>query len=135
MCEFCTEHGEGKKWYLLMKHFSDELLHQELNLTQQEMVGRPVELELFVGAVHTDQLQAVRKQRWISEVHLVVQPASNEESDVALFMSESGRRILMNVGKPHVDRIVLAQELLMVRHIENRDTESIGRGLQFILTP
>ena len=39
MCEFCTEHGEGKKWYLLMKNFSDEMLHQELTSVQQEMVG------------------------------------------------------------------------------------------------
>lgn len=39
MCEYCTEHGEGKKWYLLMKHFSEELLHQELALTEYQMVG------------------------------------------------------------------------------------------------
>jgi len=39
MCEYCTEHGEGKKWYLLMKNFSDELLHQELTSAQMEMVG------------------------------------------------------------------------------------------------
>jgi len=30
MCEFCTEHGEGKKWYLEMKNYADELLHEEL---------------------------------------------------------------------------------------------------------
>lgn len=30
MCEFCTEHGEGKKWYLEMKNYADELLHYEL---------------------------------------------------------------------------------------------------------
>ena len=26
MCEFCAEHGEGKKLYLQMKNYSDELL-------------------------------------------------------------------------------------------------------------
>jgi ferredoxin len=26
MCEFCTKHGEGKKWYLNAKNYSDELL-------------------------------------------------------------------------------------------------------------
>jgi len=26
MCEFCTEHGEGKAWYLTMKNYSQELL-------------------------------------------------------------------------------------------------------------
>ena len=29
MCEFCTEHGEGKKWYLQMKNYSKELEHEE----------------------------------------------------------------------------------------------------------
>ncbi len=26
MCEFCTKHGEGKKWYLEAKNYSDDLL-------------------------------------------------------------------------------------------------------------
>jgi ferredoxin len=26
MCEFCTEHGEGKAWYLTMRNYSQELL-------------------------------------------------------------------------------------------------------------
>jgi NAD-dependent dihydropyrimidine dehydrogenase PreA subunit len=29
MCEFCTEHGEGKKWYLVMKNYSRELFAQK----------------------------------------------------------------------------------------------------------
>jgi len=37
MCEYCTEHGEGKKWYLQMKNYSDELLHQELSSRQKEI--------------------------------------------------------------------------------------------------
>ncbi len=38
MCQFCTEHGEGKKWYLQMKNYADELLHAELSPRQQEAV-------------------------------------------------------------------------------------------------
>ena len=26
MCEFCTKHGEGKKWYLNAKNYSNDLL-------------------------------------------------------------------------------------------------------------
>ena len=26
MCEFCTKHGDGKKWYLEAKNYSDDLL-------------------------------------------------------------------------------------------------------------
>jgi Pyruvate/2-oxoacid:ferredoxin oxidoreductase delta subunit len=29
MCEFCHEHGEGKKWYLQAKNYSQELINQE----------------------------------------------------------------------------------------------------------
>ena len=29
MCEFCTQHGEGKKWYLAMENYSIELLDQD----------------------------------------------------------------------------------------------------------
>jgi len=38
VCEFCTKHGEGKKWYLRMKNYADELLHQELSSTQKSIV-------------------------------------------------------------------------------------------------
>jgi len=27
MCEFCTKHGEGKEWYLNVRNYSTELLH------------------------------------------------------------------------------------------------------------
>jgi ferredoxin len=36
MCQFCTEHGEGKKWYLEMKNYSRELLHAELSAKEKE---------------------------------------------------------------------------------------------------
>jgi ferredoxin len=39
MCEFCTEHGEGKKWYLQMKNYAEELLHEELSAAQKGIVG------------------------------------------------------------------------------------------------
>jgi ferredoxin len=29
MCEFCSEHGEGKEWYLNMQNYNQELLSQE----------------------------------------------------------------------------------------------------------
>jgi len=45
MCEFCTEHGEGKKWYLQMKNYAEELLHEELSSAQKEIVKAPTRLE------------------------------------------------------------------------------------------
>ena len=45
MCEFCTEHGEGKKWYLQMKNYADELLSEELSSTQKGIVRATTRFE------------------------------------------------------------------------------------------
>jgi len=45
MCEFCTKHGEGKKWYLQMKNYAEELLHEELSSTQKDIVKATTRLE------------------------------------------------------------------------------------------
>lgn len=39
MCEFCTEHGEGKKWYLQMKNYASALLHEDLSASEKEVTG------------------------------------------------------------------------------------------------
>ena len=39
MCEFCTQHGEGKQWYLQMKNYANELLHTPLTLEQSAITG------------------------------------------------------------------------------------------------
>ncbi len=39
MCEFCTEHGEGKKWYLQMKNYSKDLLVEELSASTKDTIG------------------------------------------------------------------------------------------------
>jgi ferredoxin len=45
MCEFCTEHGEGKKWYLRMTNYAEELLHEELTHSQKEIIDANTRLE------------------------------------------------------------------------------------------
>jgi NAD-dependent dihydropyrimidine dehydrogenase PreA subunit len=45
MCEFCTEHGEGKKWYLQMRNYSRELLHAQLSASQARGTGAATRLE------------------------------------------------------------------------------------------
>ncbi len=48
MCEFCIAHGEGKKWYLQMKNYSEELIHQELSPPQKEIVETDTRIEYLV---------------------------------------------------------------------------------------
>lgn len=45
MCEFCTAHGEGKKWYLEMKNYAEELLHEELSSSQRKLANAGTRLE------------------------------------------------------------------------------------------
>ncbi len=39
MCEFCTQHGEGKKWYLQAKNYSEELLNEQRKQFMEEFFG------------------------------------------------------------------------------------------------
>ena len=45
MCEFCTQHGEGKIWYLQMKNYAQELLSEELSVKEKQAIGFPNRLE------------------------------------------------------------------------------------------
>jgi ferredoxin len=49
MCEFCTAHGEGKIWYLQMKNYAEELLHQELSASQKAVTGFPTRYDWHEG--------------------------------------------------------------------------------------
>ncbi len=55
MCEFCTRHGEGKKWYLLMRNYSRELAEEELAPALRHMSGANTRVrwadEFFKGFV------------------------------------------------------------------------------------
>ena len=50
MCEFCTEHGEGKEWYLTMKNYGQELLSQ---------AGRREQITAFVQNFETDVAESL----------------------------------------------------------------------------
>jgi ferredoxin len=45
MCEFCTQHGEGKQWYLHMQNYASILLHEPLSPAQQRLVGASTRFE------------------------------------------------------------------------------------------
>ena len=45
MCEFCTQHGEGKKWYLQMKNYADALLYEGLSAIQKDAVAATTRFE------------------------------------------------------------------------------------------
>lgn len=58
MCEFCITHGEGKKWYEVMHHYSRELLAQDNRRQLMISLYTNVEREL----AQLDRLAAVKKR-------------------------------------------------------------------------
>jgi NAD-dependent dihydropyrimidine dehydrogenase PreA subunit len=56
LCEFCTKHGEGKKWYEIMEHYSIELLNDP---DRQSYIKR------FVPSIRNNSLNNLAKLQWI----------------------------------------------------------------------
>lgn len=55
MCEFCIKHGEGKKWYEVMKNYSQEMLEEQ---------GRKEYVEQFVMGVRKNAGSNLEKLNW-----------------------------------------------------------------------
>lgn len=58
MCEFCKEHGEGKKWYLQMKNYAREMLSEELSSEQKAIVNVSTRSEWITGFFNSFVLPA-----------------------------------------------------------------------------
>jgi len=56
LCEFCTKHGEGKKWYEIMEHYSMELLKDP---------GRKAYIEQFVSNIRNNSMNNFGKLQWV----------------------------------------------------------------------
>ncbi len=58
MCEFCAQHGEGKKWYLQAKNYEAEILQGEprrgmtdnLQLREENLVNRYVDQDKLIAS-------------------------------------------------------------------------------------
>jgi NAD-dependent dihydropyrimidine dehydrogenase PreA subunit len=90
MCEFCTKHGEGKKWYLQMKNYGRELLHEELSPSQQSIVNARTRFEWNLRSVEGFVLPAIpgiiQSHQETEDIQPSVEPAQaplSEEEIVA----------------------------------------------------
>lgn len=91
MCQFCTEHGEGKKWYLQMKNYAAELLHEELSPTQKNVVGAATRFEWHNRFWEGFVMPAIRGR-----------PATEEETPAP--SSSNGRPVKQPSGEEIVAR-------------------------------
>ena len=78
MCQFCTEHGEGKKWYLQMKNYSDVLLREELSSSQKDIVEATTRLEALVRGFENSVMPAISGVSKTQEESPIAQPSEDE---------------------------------------------------------
>jgi ferredoxin len=81
MCEFCTEHGEGKKWYLQMKNYAAELLHEELSSAQKGIVGATTRFEWtnrFWESFVMPAITGVHQQAEAQDAPPAIRPSEDE---------------------------------------------------------
>lgn len=55
MCEFCTKHGEGKKWYEVMENYAQELLADR---------ARQKYINGFVRGIRSHALTSIERLEW-----------------------------------------------------------------------
>jgi ferredoxin len=97
MCEFCTAHGEGQKWYLEMKNYSEELLHEELSAEQKEIVGATNRLEWNLSFFEQAGLPAITGVQAAQEEE---EPSSTETTEAELSEEEFlARRKVSHFGQ------------------------------------
>lgn len=63
MCEFCLKHGEGEKWYLQARNYSEDMLSDLRRLKFLEQFANPEELQREMAKMDT-VFGRVRKMPW-----------------------------------------------------------------------
>jgi NAD-dependent dihydropyrimidine dehydrogenase PreA subunit len=74
MCEFCQEHGEGKKWYLQMKNYSRDLLREELTPEQKKIIGTRTRKEWLIDFTSSFSYHEPKEKNGVKELPNVIQP-------------------------------------------------------------
>ncbi|MGA2490265.1 MAG: 4Fe-4S binding protein [Anaerolineales bacterium] len=128
MCEFCIEHGEGKKWYVQMKNYARELLDEELSSSQKRAVGTSTRLEWNNLFWESFVMPAITGISWVEEQSQAAPPASPSSG-----IRPSEDEILANRKIEHFGQVIPIED---VESVIDR-VDSITRmpcGCRFITT-
>ena len=125
MCEFCTKHGEGKKWYLQMKNYSEELLHAKLSPRQKKIIKTKSRVEWVNKFFENLVLPAPDK---VSK-----QPEEKTESDQAPKPKPSEKKILEAWKIEHFGQILPIEDVEAVIDMVNSITR-VPCGCRIITT-
>jgi ferredoxin len=127
MCEFCTEHGEGKKWYLKMKNYSDELLHEELSAPQKRAAG----VRTRTGWLNRFLEELVIPAAGVSTAGDEAQRAPS--SDQAPQIQPSAEEILRNRKIAHFGQVLPIEDVAEVLDVVDSITR-LPCGCRYVLT-
>ena len=125
MCEFCTKHGEGKKWYLQMKNYSEELLHAKLSPRQKKIVKTKSRVEWVNKFFENLVLPAPDK---VSK-----QPEEKTKSDQAPKPKPSEKKLLEAWKIEHFGQILPIEDVEAVIDMVNSITR-VPCGCRIITT-
>ncbi len=114
MCEFCIEHGEGKKWYLEMKNYADILIHEELSARQKEIARVTTRAEMVDRAMRNFVMPAISG---ISKIQDEPQDAPPATEPPEAQSQESAIEGFLKAAKDQVD--ISEDDLTARRKIEH----------------
>jgi ferredoxin len=128
MCEFCTKHGEGKKWYLQMKNYAKELLQEELSQDEKRIIGADTRYDWNRRFIESFVMPAVpsvsSKQTAIDEIQPTIEAPETSPRD---------ENILKHRKVEHFGQVLPIEDVEQVIDL----TDSITRmpcGCRFITT-
>jgi NAD-dependent dihydropyrimidine dehydrogenase PreA subunit len=129
MCEYCTKHGEGKKWYLQMKNYSDELLHQPLSSIQKDQAMATDRVEWLLRFWENFEMPAItgvaKSQKEVAESISNTTELLNEQKSEAEIIE--GRKTI------HFGQVLPIEDVEKVINIVDSITR-IPCGCRFLTT-
>jgi ferredoxin len=106
MCEFCTQHGEGKQWYLQMKNYSNELLNAPLTADQQASIGFRTRREWVDDFIRTFTVPAYPGQQ-----PMMTQIQDEHNPQVIRAVPTNNEQILAQRKTEHYGQVIPMEEV------------------------
>jgi Pyruvate/2-oxoacid:ferredoxin oxidoreductase delta subunit len=122
MCEFCTAHAEGNKWYLEMKNYSDILLHEELPAGTRERAGAKTRQEWLDRFWERSEMPAITGV-----------PAAGREARRAVRSQLSEEEQLVRRKAVHFGQVIPIEDVERVVDMVNSITR-LPCGCRFVTT-
>jgi hypothetical protein len=129
MCEFCTEHGEGKTLYLQMKNYAEALLFEELSPNQNDVAQPTTRVEWLDRFIEEEVLPATGRVPGPRYEEEDASPSSQESSGAA----PSEEEILARCKTMHSGQVLPIEDIEAVINMVSPITR-MPCGRRFLTT-